>query len=104
MVFEDHHAFTDEDIRQIQTAGQDCSAIVCTLKDLVKIKRQQIGNIPIYALAINVEFMSGRNSLFDLIEQTIDPIAQQKQAPNRQGSLPNETVDLDLDSDDANAA
>ena len=74
IAFNDHHAFTEQDIRQIAAAVHESSAtcIVCTLKDLVKIKRQQIGSAPIYALSIKTEFMSGKSEFDRLIDETID--------------------------------
>lgn len=89
--FNDHHDFTEADIQQIEESARGCNAIVCTLKDLVKINRKQIGNIPIYALTINVEFVSGKNEFDLLIAKTL-------------GSLLSDKAAHDSASNDANAA
>lgn len=89
--FNDHHSFSESDINRIAAEACDCSAIVCTLKDLVKINRRKIGNIPIFALAINVEFVSGEEEFYQLIEKTI-------------GLSITDTAKSDSGSSDANAA
>jgi tetraacyldisaccharide-1-P 4'-kinase len=37
--------------------------IITTMKDIVKIKREKIGNIPLYAIEIGIEFLSGENEV-----------------------------------------
>ena len=63
--FPDHHNFNREDIAQIGSAAKatGVQAIVCTHKDLVKIAADRIAGIPVYALIVNVEMMSGEDEL-----------------------------------------
>ena len=64
-IFPDHHHFSSEEIAQIGTSARDCgaAAIVCTQKDLVKIGTLEIGNLPLYAITIEVDFLGGQTIL-----------------------------------------
>lgn len=61
--FKDHHVFTLEDIEKldVQRRQQDADYLVCTEKDLIKIKQLNFGQIPlIYAknsIKFNVDLM-----------------------------------------------
>jgi tetraacyldisaccharide-1-P 4'-kinase len=60
--FPDHHAYAAKDIQSLcrWTDGlPDVVAVVCTHKDLVKIPRQQLGAVPLWALAIELEITVG---------------------------------------------
>ena len=71
--FPDHHRFTQADIEMIQSSAEELGvdAIVCTHKDLVKIGANQLGNLPVYALLIRIEFVDGEQELADLITERI---------------------------------
>jgi tetraacyldisaccharide 4'-kinase len=60
--FGDHHAYDRGDIEALAAwADQlDASAIVCTAKDLVKIRASQLGGRPLWAVAIELEILTGR--------------------------------------------
>lgn len=59
--FPDHHAYSRDDIQQLGQLAQRqrAAALVCTHKDLVKINAQQISGVPVYALQIEVDVLSG---------------------------------------------
>lgn len=65
--FADHHLFSSEDLEAIADRARltGAQAIVCSHKDLVKIGRNQLGELPLYALLIEVSFLSGEQSLLD---------------------------------------
>ena len=74
-VFPDHHRYCREDLLQIGQSARACGAvaIVCTHKDLVKIGTNQLEGIPVYAVLIEVEFVSGQSA----IERCLDPLTTQ---------------------------
>jgi len=63
--FPDHHQYGQTDLDSIATAVRQLNveALVCTQKDLVKIKRNQLGNRPLCAVRVGIEFLSGREEL-----------------------------------------
>ena len=60
--FGDHHDYTREDIESLgQWANQSgAQVVVCTHKDLVKIQVPRLGEVPLWAVAIEAEFLSGQ--------------------------------------------
>ncbi|HEX4351781.1 MAG TPA: tetraacyldisaccharide 4'-kinase, partial [Polyangiales bacterium] len=71
--FADHHAYTRDDVVSLArwAAEPNVSMVVCTHKDLVKIGLDALGGVPLWALAIGVDFISGR----DALEAAIDAIS-----------------------------
>jgi tetraacyldisaccharide 4'-kinase len=63
--FPDHHAFDDEDIAELGRTVQRSNAelVVCTHKDLVKLQRVELESKPVWALAIDIQFLVGREAL-----------------------------------------
>jgi tetraacyldisaccharide 4'-kinase len=59
--FRDHHHYSAEDLEGLARWGreQGASALVTTLKDLVKIPHGRLGDLPLWALNIRAEFMVG---------------------------------------------
>lgn len=62
--FPDHHHYTREELEDVadQARQAGATALVCTHKDLVKIGTNRIGSLPVYAILIDVEFVSGQES------------------------------------------
>ncbi|MDR3108940.1 MAG: tetraacyldisaccharide 4'-kinase [Planctomycetaceae bacterium] len=63
-VFFDHHHYDESDIQHLADAAKKTNAemIVTTMKDIVKIKREKIGDIPLYAIEIGIEFLNEEES------------------------------------------
>ena len=74
--FADHHAFTPIDLASLSDAARACGAqmIVCTQKDLVKAPQEKLGEVPLWAVAIEMRFLAGQ----DALEQIIERIAQRR--------------------------
>ncbi len=70
--FPDHHAYTPGDLASLAArAGDlDAAALVCTRKDLVKIDAERLGDVPLRALKIGLEFLCGQ----ELLEQRLAAI------------------------------
>ena len=74
--FPDHHRYTPADLdslRETATASK-ADAILCTHKDLVKIPRESLGGIPLWAVAIEMQFLTGQPAL----EQRLESIVRRK--------------------------
>ena len=67
--FPDHHQYSREELEDVadQANKAGAAALVCTHKDLVKIGSNRIGSLPIYAILIDVEFVSGEASFTEAI-------------------------------------
>lgn len=59
--FEDHQTYEREHIDLINesVATAEAEAIVCTHKDLVKVRTDQLAGVPLWAVVIGIEFLSG---------------------------------------------
>ncbi len=64
-VFPDHHHFGADDVENVTATARDSGAvsIVCTVKDLVKLERNRIGQFPLYALETGIRFCRGEELL-----------------------------------------
>ena len=74
--FADHHAYSREDVAALATWAEslDIEAVVCTAKDLVKLRLERIGNRPLWALAIELEITHGRVDLESRLDRLL-PVA-----------------------------
>lgn len=68
-IFADHHHFTETDQQSLLAAAESsgAKALLCTHKDLVKLETFDQNPIPIAALLIDIEFISGQQPLEQLI-------------------------------------
>jgi tetraacyldisaccharide 4'-kinase len=68
--FPDHHAYSPQELNEIaaEAKQQGAGALLCSHKDLVKIGRSQLGDLPLYALLIEIRFLSGEESLLEAVE------------------------------------
>jgi tetraacyldisaccharide 4'-kinase len=63
--FPDHHNFTRSDVEELaKLANQSGAAtLLCTRKDLVKLRVQAIGGTPLRAVAVELNFLVGEQQL-----------------------------------------
>jgi tetraacyldisaccharide 4'-kinase len=68
--FADHHAYTAEDVRELNAWAKQSGAelIICTQKDLVKLRIDSLANIPLFALQIDMKIHVGN----ELLQRQID--------------------------------
>jgi tetraacyldisaccharide 4'-kinase len=71
--FPDHHAYSAADEANLAAMAQSAKAetIVCTQKDLVKLQTPELGRIPLWAVAIEMQFLRGQQSLEQLIDRVV---------------------------------
>jgi tetraacyldisaccharide 4'-kinase len=62
--FPDHHRYTPAEVESLSTwaAEQPVSAILCTMKDLVKLPVEQLGGRPLLAVVVGLEFLAGQEA------------------------------------------
>lgn len=60
--FPDHHHYTAADVSALcdLVAESQAELAVCTQKDLVKLRRGEIGDAPLWAVEIELQFLSGQ--------------------------------------------
>ncbi len=77
--FPDHHSYTPADLSAVRDAAlnSNATAIICTQKDLVKIRQQQLGQIPLWALSIEMRFLAGQETLERILERVIRPMGKE---------------------------
>jgi tetraacyldisaccharide 4'-kinase len=63
--FPDHHAYTRADLDDLAAWAENlgAEAILCTRKDLVKIGLKQLGKLPLWAIGVDIEFLTGQDEL-----------------------------------------
>jgi tetraacyldisaccharide 4'-kinase len=84
--FPDHHAYTAADLRSLRdwAAGLHADLVVTTLKDLVKVRTDTLGGIPLFALEITLEILAGgdsSDSLVNLLEPLVARATQREAGP-----------------------
>ena len=66
--FPDHHNYTRDDVDLLAAWAKDADRILCTRKDLVKLGVAQLGNVPLFAVAIELAFLHGQDELAKVLE------------------------------------
>jgi tetraacyldisaccharide 4'-kinase len=63
--FPDHHQYTQTDLEDLTlwAAAIGASAVLCTVKDLVKLSVDHLGSCPLWAVGIELEFLAGQREL-----------------------------------------
>jgi tetraacyldisaccharide 4'-kinase len=62
--FPDHHVYSSRDLDAVADAARraDAVAIVCTLKDLVKVRFERLADCPLRAVRVGLEISAGREA------------------------------------------
>jgi tetraacyldisaccharide 4'-kinase len=75
-VFPDHHPYTARDVELLRewamAAGADL--VLTTQKDLVKLRISSLGNVPLRALRIGLEVMTGESVLEEVLTPLPPPV------------------------------
>ena len=68
-VYPDHHRYTEDDWKHLQTIAnqKEASVLLTTMKDLVKLEQFETESLPIWAVEIGVEFLAGEETLKKLL-------------------------------------
>jgi tetraacyldisaccharide 4'-kinase len=75
--YPDHHAFTAADAKELENIMMRCNAelAVCTHKDLVKLRQDEVAERPLWAVEIEMQFLAGQEALEALVAGTGHPVA-----------------------------
>jgi tetraacyldisaccharide 4'-kinase len=75
--FADHHAYTAADQVALGEVarGANAETIVCTQKDLVKMRQPELGSVPLWAVAIEMQFMRGQQSLEAALKEVVNKVS-----------------------------
>jgi tetraacyldisaccharide 4'-kinase len=63
--FPDHHCYSRADIEDLAAWAErlNAGAVLCTHKDLVKIGLNHLGKLPLWAVQVEIEFLTGQDAL-----------------------------------------
>ncbi|MEJ5341092.1 MAG: tetraacyldisaccharide 4'-kinase [Thermogutta sp.] len=80
-VFPDHHPYTREDVGDLTRWAEQmqAKAVVCTEKDLVKIGLTHLGKIPLWALRIEVAFISGLSDVEAALQPLVERVVRNRE-------------------------
>jgi tetraacyldisaccharide 4'-kinase len=67
-IFPDHHRFTNKDLASIEETSKGMDWIVTTEKDMVKLRKFNIGSLPLRALRINMKIWEEENFYKKIME------------------------------------
>ncbi|MFM9197785.1 MAG: tetraacyldisaccharide 4'-kinase [Planctomycetia bacterium] len=83
--FPDHHAYTAGDLDTLRDWAAELRAdlLVTTLKDLVKVRAERLGDIPLVALEIALEILPGGDSAAALEDLLAPVVARAVRRPDR---------------------
>jgi tetraacyldisaccharide 4'-kinase len=83
--FPDHHMFSAADQKELEkfVARSDAELVVCTHKDLVKLRQNELAVRPLWAVEIEMQFLSGRELIEELVKRVTGGDA--RQAPGSAG-------------------
>jgi tetraacyldisaccharide 4'-kinase len=72
----DHHAYEPADLTALRRMAEDSRAdmLLCTQKDLVKIRTSELSGVPLFALAIEMQFRTGQEALERALECAVRAI------------------------------
>jgi tetraacyldisaccharide 4'-kinase len=72
-VFPDHHAYTPADVRLLnkEFGHEKIDFVVCTHKDLVKLDRAEISGVPLWAITVEMQFLSGQQQFEQALKNVI---------------------------------
>lgn len=76
--FPDHHHYTPDDLRKIESwaVGQRAESLIVTRKDLVKLQCDAIGQYPVWAVDIELDFLEDSRELETLIANALETYRQ----------------------------
>ena len=71
--FPDHHIFSSAELNSLSGAARtsNAEAILCTQKDLVKSPHETLGDIPLWAVTIEMRFLTGRQAFEEIVERLV---------------------------------
>jgi len=82
MVFPDHCPYDRDDVAKLQSwidrKNTPLTAVVCTHKDLVKLRSETLSGVPLVALVVDMRLSYGRDNLVRLLQPQIERALQRE--------------------------
>jgi tetraacyldisaccharide 4'-kinase len=74
--FPDHHCYSRNDLEDLVNWAESAKAeaILCTHKDLVKIGMDRLGKMPLFAIRVGIEFLSGQEVMENFLKIILSQI------------------------------
>jgi len=72
--FPDHHIYTREDVESLKEWAAEAGEVLCTRKDLVKLGVTRLGTVPLYAVNVQLRFLTGQISLEAALEAALEQV------------------------------
>jgi tetraacyldisaccharide 4'-kinase len=71
--FQDHHIFSPADLESLSDEARHCDAelVLCTQKDLVKAPLEKLGDVPLWAVAIEMQFLAGQQAFEEQLVRVV---------------------------------
>ena len=66
--FPDHYQYSKDDIESLSEWTCDADLALCTRKDLVKIRESRLGDVPLWAVGIELRFLVGEELFKDKLK------------------------------------
>jgi tetraacyldisaccharide 4'-kinase len=87
--YPDHHAYTPTDLAALADIAHSSDAVICTQKDLIKVRQPQINGRPLWAISIEMRFLSGQDALEQHLEKVLQRARRETRAEStdERGSL-----------------
>lgn len=76
--FPDHHNYTRNDVASLSRWSQQADIVVCTRKDLVKLRVPTLGGVALWAINIEIGFLCGQDELEKLLSKLVVSIANNR--------------------------
>lgn len=85
--FPDHHLYQAADVAALERWAKDSAAeiVLTTEKDLVKLGVDSLGGIPLWALRIEMQFLSGQDRVEDKLRTILEKVPADESHPAFQG-------------------
>lgn len=74
IVFSDHRRYSSADLDRLENAAKAChpDAVLCTMKDIVKINKPMLADIPIQAVAVETQWLKGQDEVTAALDKMME--------------------------------
>ena len=73
--FPDHHRYDRSDVESLGAWADrlDVAAVLCTQKDLVKLRVERLGRRPLWSVSVGLDILQGREQLEEKLRALLPP-------------------------------
>jgi len=70
--FADHHSYTREELESLAQWAAGADLVLCTRKDLVKLRIATLESAPLWALNVELRFLEGQQRLENALKLVLE--------------------------------